>query len=224
MFAVPASTCTNVRRHKDNKATSSLFHSIKTRVEKLQKTSLMKCQSQLASLQLIHKSWWQCRLPSLLNWQEPKEAHLPGITPPFRFAFPWIIWKSPRGNKFQLIYFLLGAFSTLPGLKASSNNSTYTHTQTESQILTLLCNRPVTRRYEAESCWQMLQYKPHKNLQVWRRKPLFLIYAAPALGAETHPKWEIIFFSHWLFTEEPFYKSLLCSSWMSGPANQNILL
>ena len=56
MFAVPALTCTNVRRCKDNKATSSIFHSIKTGDEKLWKTSLMKCQSQLAALQLIRKS------------------------------------------------------------------------------------------------------------------------------------------------------------------------
>lgn len=87
MFVTPASTCINVRRCKHNKTTSAIIYSPKTEDEKLWKTSLMKCQSQLASLQLIHKSWWQSRLPSLLNWQVPKEAHLPGITPPFLFAF-----------------------------------------------------------------------------------------------------------------------------------------
>lgn len=35
MFAVPALTCTNVKRCKDNKATSSRFHSTKTVDEKL---------------------------------------------------------------------------------------------------------------------------------------------------------------------------------------------
>lgn len=130
MFAAPASTCINVRRCKHNKATAAIIYSPETEDEKLWKTSLMKCQSQLASLQLIRKSWWQHRLLSLLNWQVPKEARLPGITPPFLFVFFWVMWKSPGGNKFQLIYFLLRAFSTLPSLKASSNNSTYTHTET----------------------------------------------------------------------------------------------
>lgn len=181
----------------------------------------MKCQSQLASLQLIHKSWWQYRLPSPLNWQMPKQAHLRGITPPFRFAFLWIIRKSLGGNKFQLIYFLLGFSVCLTRLQASTAHA---HTHTQPQILTLLCNRPVTRRYQAESCWQMLQCKPPKNLQVWRRNPLFSIPAALTLGSEAQPKWEIFFFSHWLSIEDPFYKSPLSSSWMSSPANQNILL
>jgi len=126
MFAVPVSTCTDVKWYKGNKTTSSIFYSIKTEDEKLLKTSLMKCQSQLASLKLIRKSWWQCRLPSLLNWRASKAAHLPGITPPFRVAVVWIIWKNPRGNKLQLILFVLGLFSARPGLKTSSNNSMHT--------------------------------------------------------------------------------------------------
>lgn len=221
MFAVPVSTCTNVKRRKDNRPTSSIFYGIKTGDEKLQKTSLMKCQSQLASLQLIRKSWWQGRLPSLLNWQAPKEAHLPGITPPFRPSSE-LFGIAPKETSFS-------SSISFSGLSVQSENikqqqHMYTHTETEPQILTLLCNRPVTCRYQAESCWQMMQNKPPKNLQVWRRNPVFSFYTALTHGSETHPKWEIIFFSHWLSIEDPFHKSLLCSSWMSGPANQNILL
>lgn len=196
MFAVPASTCTNVRRHNDNKATSSLFHSIKIGVEKLQKTSLMKCQSQLASLQLIHKSWWQCRLPSLLNWQAPKEAHLPGITPLFRFAFPWIIWKSPRGNKFQLIYFLLRAFSTLSGLKASSNNSTYTHTHRQSPKYWHYCaigQSPAdTRQKAADRCCSINLLRTFTFGKEYRCSPSTL----PQHLEPKHTQNERLFFSH----------------------------
>lgn len=153
MFAVPVSTCTNVKRCKDNKTTSSIFYSRKTRDEKLPKTSLMKCQSQLASLKLIRKSWWQCRLPSLLNWQASKAAHLLGITPPFRVAVVWTIWKNPGGNKFQLTLFIWGACSALPGPKTSSNNSTYGHTRAEPQILAVPCDgQPPTCQRAVDRC------------------------------------------------------------------------
>lgn len=144
----------------------------------------MKCQSQLASLQLICKSWWQRRLPSLLNWQVPKEAHLRGITPPLLFAFFWVTRNSPGGNKFQLIYFLLRAFSTLPSLKASSNNSKYTHRETRVPNIDISVQKASHCRCQAESCWQMLQHKPPKNFQVWQQNSLFPIHTALMLGSK----------------------------------------
>lgn len=179
MFAAPASTCINVRRCKHNKATSAIFHRTKTEDEKLWKTSLMKCQSQLASLQLILKSWWQWGLPSLLNWQAPKEAHLPGITPPFRFACFWVIWKSPGGSKFQLIYFLLRVFSTLPSLNASSNNI-YTHTNKSPKYwhYCAIGQSPADARQKAVDRCCSINLLRTKNLHVWWQNTLFPIHAA----------------------------------------------